>query len=61
MREVIFDGSLLDTADLIALDCIMGDLPKEDKDRFIKEYKEDEPEEWAEYLEHRKNMGYPEL
>ena len=43
MREVIFDGSLLDTADLIALDCIMEDLPKEDKDRFIKEYKEDEP------------------
>lgn len=60
MRELMFDGGL-SIEELIALDCIMEDLPKEDRARFIKEYKEEDPEEWAEYLEHRQSMGYPEL
>lgn len=60
MVEVIFDGGL-SIAELIALDCIVEDLPKESRERFIREYKEEDPEEWEEYLEHRRNLGYPEL
>ena len=60
MNELIFDGGL-STAELIALDCIMEDLPKEHRERFIREYKEEDPEEWEEYMNHRKSMGYPEL
>ena len=39
----------------------MEDLPKEHRDRFIKEYKEEDPEEWDEYMDYRESMGYPEL
>ncbi len=60
MTEVIFDGGL-SIAELIALDCIVEDLPKESRERFIREYKEEDPEEWEEYLKHREYLGYPEL
>ena len=60
MNKLIFDGGL-SIADIIALNCIMEDLPKEHRDRFIKEYKEEDPEEWEEYMNYRKSMGYPEL
>ncbi len=70
MNEIAFDGGL-SLAELIAIECIIEDLPKETRDRFIKEYKEEDPvikeykeedpEEWAEYCEHRKRRGLPKL
>lgn len=60
MAEILFDGGL-STAELIALDCIMEDLPKESKERFIAEYIDEDPDEWKEYLAHRERMGYPKL
>ena len=43
MSKIIFDGGL-STAELIAFDCIMEDLPKKHRERFIKEYIEEYPE-----------------
>ncbi len=60
MEKIIFDGGL-SLVDLISLDCIMEDLPKKHRERFIIEYKDENPKEWNEYLKHRKDMGYPKL
>lgn len=60
MKKIIFDDGLT-TEELIALDCILEDLPKEARDRFIAEYIDEDPEEWKEYLAHRERMGYPKL
>ena len=60
MKGADFDGGL-STSRLIALDCIMEDFPDEQKERFIREYQEEDPVEWELYLEHRKLMNYPEL
>lgn len=57
---MMFDG-LLDTADLIALDVIIENLPDNHRTKFIDEMKKEEPEEWEEYLSHREYMGYPKL
>jgi hypothetical protein len=56
----MFDGGY-ELAELITLDRIMEELPEEHRQRFIKEYEEEDPEEWELYLEHRKLMNYPEL
>lgn len=60
MKGADFDGGL-SISELIALDCIIEDLPDEHRKRFIKEYKQEDPEEWELYLEHRKIMNYPDL
>lgn len=60
MNEIIFDGGL-STAELIALDCIIEDLPEKSRNKFIAEYIDEDPEEWEEYLAHRETMGYPKL
>lgn len=57
---MMFDG-LLDTADLIALDIIMENLPDTHRNKFINEMKKEEPEEWKAYESHRSFMGYPKL
>lgn len=55
-----FDGGL-SLSMLIALDCIIEESSDEVREKFIREYREEDPEEWELYLEHRKVMGYPEL
>ena len=60
MTEYMFDGGL-SLEELIAIDCIIEGLPDEARERFIKEYKEEDPEEWEKYSEHRRVMGYSEL
>ena len=60
MDNAEFDGALSISL-LITLDSLMEDLPDEHKQRFIREYEEEDPEEWAEYLEYRREMGRPEL
>ena len=60
MVKRMFDGGY-ELAELIALDQIMEELPKESRERFIKEYENEDPDEWKLYLEHRKLMNYPEL
>lgn len=60
MKKADFDGGL-SLSMLIALDCVMEDFPDEHRERFIREYKEEDPEEWEEYLEYRRELGRPEL
>jgi hypothetical protein len=60
MDKAEFDGALSISL-LITLDSLMEDLPDEHKQRFIREYEEEDPEEWAEYLEYRREMDLPEL
>ena len=60
MVKRTFNGGY-ELAELITPDQIIEKLPDEHRQRFIKEYKEENPEEWELYLEHRKLMDYPEL
>ena len=60
MKRADFDGGL-SLSMLIALECIVEDSPDEVREKFIKEYKEDNPEEWEQYLEFRREMNHPEL
>ena len=60
MTGRMFDEGL-SLEELIAIECIIEDLPKDVRDKFIQEYKEEDPEEWEEYCEHRKRRGLPIL
>ena len=60
MKRADFDGCLL-LSMLIALECIIEDSPVEVREKFIREYKEEDPEEWEQYMEFRRDMGYSEL
>ena len=60
MKRADFDGGL-SLSMLIALECIIEDSPDEVREKFIREYKEEDPEEWEQYMEFRRDMGYSEL
>ena len=60
MKPIRFDGEL-DTAELIALDCLMKDLSDEGRSNYIQRYKKNHPDKWAAYEDHREFMGYPKL
>ena len=60
MKRADFDGGL-PLSMLIALECIIEDSPVEVREKFIREYKEEDPEEWEQYMEFRRDMGYSEL
>ncbi len=60
MKPITFDGEL-DTAELIALDCLMEDLSEDGKVNYIRRYKKNHPDKWAAYEDHRELMGYSKL
>lgn len=60
MERADFGGGL-SLSMLIALECIIEDSPVEVREKFIREYKEEDPEEWEQYMEFRRDMGYSEL
>ena len=60
MKPIIFDGEV-NTAELIALDCLMEDLSEEGRNNYIQRYKKNHPEKWEAYENHREFMGYPKL
>ncbi|WP_407454425.1 hypothetical protein [Methanobrevibacter sp.] len=60
MKTIMFDG-VMNTSELIALDCLMEDLSEEGRNRYIQRYKNNHPDKWAAYENHRELMGYPKL
>lgn len=60
MNSIQFDGPL-NTSELIALDCLMEDLSEEGRNNYIQRYKNNHPDKWAAYANHREIMGYPKL
>lgn len=59
MKNIRFD--LLNTAELIALDSLMEDLSDEGRNNYIQRYKNNHPDKWAAYEDHRELMGYHKL
>lgn len=59
MKTIKFD--VLNTSELIALDCLMEDLSDEGKKKYIHRYKNKFPDKWEAYLDHREMMDLPKI
>lgn len=60
MKGPIFDGGL-SIAESLTIDLILSDLVGEPRERYINHLKNNDPNKWAAYEDHRKVMGYPKL
>lgn len=52
----VFDGGL-DLAEMIAMDCLLEDLPSTARHRYISGLKKNHPETWNAYVAQKKKMG----